>query len=290
MSITLNTYTGSSLTATEHAMMNAAAYPHDCILTPSELIGNAGYVTVNERSIVFDGKFYGMIAGRLFCIEDETFTLTVPNDFTNGYGQLLAKVDLANVDTPFSVYFNFAATEAGLIQETVFRHELVNFTTTIIYVPLAKFTITAKNITDFEWALPVGVNAWGLINRKNASPAGTIPVVLFEGDTQGDVALSGITRTDSFEILEIFFDGYNHNNPNSIRILNPTDQVITLSIIESGGTANDTRIRRAKYTIDGNTLVNDASQSGYIMLTASGITPAMGSNVINVRKVLGWYR
>lgn len=292
MSAILKTFTGQTLTATEHAMMNVAAYPHTCFVSPYPTITKA-----SDSSIMFL-NVYGMIGGRLFFV-DETFTLNLPSGVTDGVGQVFARVNVLNVDNPFEVEIEFAETSAGLTAASdIDTINKINFAEeyhiSSVIVPLVKFTVTSRAIDyPFELAIPAGANALGLIDETNVKPAGMLPVTLFEGDTTGDVELSGFTTGNlysNFAYLEIFYDGYEGANVQSMRIPDPNTQTFTLSVVEAGGSATSTRIRRAQYSISGRNLVCNAANSGMVTIANSGITHSMGTNVIHVKKVVGWRR
>lgn len=111
-------------------------------------------------------------------------------------------------------------------------------------------------------------------------------VTLFTGDSTGNVTLA--QSAANFSMLEIFYEGYNGANPQSMKILSPNGRKINLSIVETGGSATQTRIRRAYYTINGTSITNDATASGYVMVADTGNTHTIGTNVIHITRVDGY--
>ena len=110
--------------------------------------------------------------------------------------------------------------------------------------------------------------------------------VLFSGDTVGAVTLS--QSAADYSMLEIFYEGYNSANPQSQRIYSPDGKTIGLGIIEVGGSAQTTRIRRTSYTVSGTSITPDTTTAGYALLNSSGVSHTVGTNVIHITRVVGY--
>lgn len=113
-----------------------------------------------------------------------------------------------------------------------------------------------------------------------------VPVNLFSGDSTSDVPLS--QSAANYSMLEIFYEGYNTANPQSIRILNPNGRRVTLSVVETGGSPSQTRVRYSTYNISGTSITITDANSGYVMIANTGNTHTMGSGVIHVTRVDGY--
>lgn len=154
MSVSLRTITGGILTATEHAMMNFGAFPHDGFLNPTVNI------QIEGSSIHFNDDIYGLIAGRMFRITDETFSFVLPISGTLA-GTIYLKLDLDNVDSPLQLLSTTDTPPA----ETTFESGVVNFDSEEVIKYLCTFTVTPTAITDLAVAFPVGI--WGFVNSPN---------------------------------------------------------------------------------------------------------------------------
>lgn len=109
--------------------------------------------------------------------------------------------------------------------------------------------------------------------------------VLFSGNTSGDVTLS--ESAANFSELDIYYEGYNGANPQTMTIDSPNGRTINLFLIESAGGLG-TRIRQGKYTISGTAITNDAANSAQIVIGVDGtVETTRGTNVIHITKVVG---
>lgn len=110
-------------------------------------------------------------------------------------------------------------------------------------------------------------------------------VTLFTGDSTGNVTLS--SSAANYDLLEIFYEGYNSRSPKTIKILSPNGKTIDLNITEANG-GNQIRIRIARYQINGNniTLTSSTGWNGYMLIASTGNTWTEG-NVIHITRVDG---
>lgn len=174
MSVSLRTITGGILTAAEHAMMNFGAFPHDGFLNPTVNI------QIDGSSIHFNDDIYGLIAGRMFRITDETFSFVLPISGTLA-GTIYLKLDLDNVDAPLQLLSTTETPPA----ETTFESGVVNFDSQEVIKYLCTFNVTPTAITDLSVVFPVGI--WGDIDVDH------LPVVPIEkGGTGATTAASAI--------------------------------------------------------------------------------------------------
>ena len=110
--------------------------------------------------------------------------------------------------------------------------------------------------------------------------------VLYSGSQTGTVTLAASAA--NYDELEIYYEGYNGTNPQSIRVINPDGRTISTAIVEVGWTATQTRIRRTSWAISGTTITPDASRAGFVTIDGSAITNTMGTNVIHITRVVGY--
>lgn len=105
--ISLNTYTGETLTATQHAMMNYGVFPYNGVL-------NSSYsLVVTGNTIHFNDDIYGFLAGRLWNVNDETLTVVLPTSGTL-VGQVYLQLETANPDNPLRLMIETASSASGL--------------------------------------------------------------------------------------------------------------------------------------------------------------------------------
>ena len=157
----------------------------------------------------------------------------------------------------------------------------------------ARYTSTAQAIGRLTAELLPYDDTNTLLNVTNTQAAieavyNSIPkpVTLFTGDSTGDVPLS--SSAANYSMLEIFFEGYNGANPQSIKVISPNGRTVNLSITQSNS-GSSVMIRVSRYTISGTamTLSTEANVNGYIVLRATGNTWTTGS-VIHVTRVDGY--
>ena len=114
-------------------------------------------------------------------------------------------------------------------------------------------------------------------------------VTIFTGNSVGNVTLT--SSAANFDLLEIFYEGYNSASPMSMKILDPNGRSINLSITEygtgEGNTNPGTRIRRSQYTISGTSITINDSHSGHHLIGTAGSTFTMGTGVIHIIRVDG---
>lgn len=110
--------------------------------------------------------------------------------------------------------------------------------------------------------------------------------VLYSGDQTGTVTLAASAA--NYDELEIYFEGFNGASPQSIRVINPDGRVINTAIVEVGGTATQTRIRRTRWEISGTSIAPDITTAGYVTINSSSIAITPGANVIHITRVVGY--
>ena len=124
-----------------------------------------------------------------------------------------------------------------------------------------------------------------LITASGGGGSSSNRVTLFTGDSTGNVTLS--SSAANYDLLEIFYEGYNGANPRTMKILNPNGRTITLNTIETAG-SDGMRIRVARYTISGTSITSESSWSGYYLFALNGsFTNTLGTNVIHITRVDG---
>jgi microcystin-dependent protein len=152
--VTLKTITGGTLTATEHAMLNWSGFPHDVIISPS------ANIQVNGNTIAINDDIYGILAGRLYRIADESFTFSFPVSGSL-VGVLYLRLDLNNIDNPFQLLASTGTNVSDLVQEqNTVDSGISNFENENVVIKwLCSFTITATEITDLTLLIPYGDDA-----------------------------------------------------------------------------------------------------------------------------------
>lgn len=112
-------------------------------------------------------------------------------------------------------------------------------------------------------------------------------VTLFTGDSTGNVTLS--SSAANYDLLEIFYEGYNGASPQSMKILSPNGKTINLNVLENSGASDGLRIRIARYIISGTSItISWTDSNGYYTFNSNGsFTSALGTNVIHITRVDG---
>ena len=106
-----------------------------------------------------------------------------------------------------------------------------------------------------------------------------IPIVLFDGETTGNVTLNDDSK--KYSSLEIFYEST--GNYNSVKVLSPNGKNVFLISAWFGNNV-DGNIKIAKIKISNNII----SKINYTAFKYGGSDPAFEENSITIRKVLGY--
>ena len=173
--ITLVQYTGSTVTATDDALM------YDTLAASSGLIhgGTLNFTTLNQVTI--DSTF-GLLKGRLFKIDAQTIYCDLPTG--TGRGRIYVHMDLSNTDEPIQLL-----TEAttGELRPLV-QNPDVNYVDGIYEMELGTYEATEISLTSVTKTAPTVEGTLALINALSARMGDTDISTIGDGTATGAIS------------------------------------------------------------------------------------------------------
>ena len=133
MGITLNTNTGQTLSARQHALLNEYAIKESGILYGCEITYSGNTITV--------GDGYGVICGRLFTIESTDFAVQLPAS-GESTGTVLITLDLSNMEAPLTMNLYNSGSAPEITQE-----DNVNVENGVYMLRLCDYTASSAAVT-----------------------------------------------------------------------------------------------------------------------------------------------
>jgi hypothetical protein len=112
---------------------------------------------------------------------------------------------------------------------------------------------------------------------------------LYNDSNGSDGIISLSDDVTNYTYIDIFYTDNNNNGHSFIRVYNPNNKSLDLSIVEaSDSTAGRTYIRRTTYEISNQTLTPNTLSAGYVLVDSTSVSTTSGTNFIKINRVVGY--